>query len=215
LEFRGRLTKAQLSLSVSSLADRGFNVTPILSNENESNCGTANTISGCQLAMRNSAKSVKPLYFDDLGFGKFVASRSLAARAVSFFAHVLAVVFWGSKPKVTRIHAIHNVSTGAIVADKVTIRHRTKVQNPTGNMSENVPAASLSPSDEAVASDSCGCRPNPTPVRFLDFVPKAFGERGRKPLRSQVFRGNLWLHNQFLWLCRALGCFYNAEAFSF
>lgn len=55
--------------------------------------------------------------------------------------------------------------------------------------------------------------PEPAIVSNANLAPKTFLESRREALRVEGWIGRVVLHSEFGLLCRALGCFNNAEAF--
>jgi hypothetical protein len=129
----------------------------------------------------------------------------------SFFNRVSVVVSTGTKPKVVWVHARRVV---AEVKDTKALRNRTSVQNPASSMSADQ-FSSYSLRDRSVTKRLLRRIPNPTGFSFSHLLPKAIREVFGKSLRGQVSCCNLWAHNQFVWLCRALGCVNTVRAFSF
>lgn len=68
--------------------------------------------------------------------------------------------------------------------------------------------------DYPVTERQFAASPNPTGIRFNDLIPESLRERFGKPLRSQEFFSNLYLHFN-VWLIAVVGLLQQRRPFSF
>lgn len=128
----------------------------------------------------------------------------------ALFHHVLNIVLGIAKPKVIRVDTPRVV---ACVQHPHTEWNCTPINNPRCSMRAHRFVAAGS-GDPAVSLGSEMGTPKPTCVSLFNLGPKALRKRFGQSLRREVFRGKLWLHNQFIWLCHALGCSKHREGIS-
>jgi len=134
----------------------------------------------------------------------------------SLGSRISVVVSFGANKEMVGIDAKSIVSTGTIMAHAHPFGNGAFEDNPTGPIGSNGSKASFASPDRSVTTNKSGS-PQPTSIGatvFIHFGQKPFSERVGKALRGEVNRISIRLHNQFVWLCLALGCSFTARAFS-
>lgn len=152
-------------------------------------------------------------YYGNCPPGQFSVPVFFTGCYLTLYRSIKSILSHISKVKMGGIHAQLIITARTIMQHVLAFRNRTSIQNPRSSVCCFV-SASLTPSSNfPIRPLSCCC---PQPARFGLFylVPESFCKGFRKTLRSQIGRCNLWTHNQFVWLCRALGCANTVRAFS-
>lgn len=128
--------------------------------------------------------------------------------------HVIGVVHRGSQPKMVWRNTSRIISTRTVMANAQPARNWTPMDNPARAVSANGATPALLDLTITAAPD-IAC-PQPASVRagyFVNIPQKPAQERrGSNSLRREVSRISIGLHST---LCRALGCWFTARAFSF
>jgi hypothetical protein len=161
----------------------------------------------------------KSILFSDLnnnGIGKLrvIAINSRVNPVATLVKHVLSVLLVGSKKQMERITA-HSIV--ALVTHKKSIRNFHPGDRPRKSVCQPQFGSALK------ISILCGHRlpvgasiPSKWPAAFRSCYKNMRPEIGPCVRLNRVAsEGSLWLHNQFLWLCHALGCSFTARALSF
>lgn len=131
----------------------------------------------------------------------------------SFDMCVSNIVKVGSQPKVIGIDTKSVVSIGAIMADEHAFWNRATIQNPRRSVRSYLSGWSWACSHCSISGTFWFSNPQPARISFINSGPKPIWKRFGKSLREKVRFGNFWLHDKFVLLCRALGCFSSAEVF--
>lgn len=182
---------------------------PSLVSDDPVNGVCANAIS----AGKRASSSFGSANFSNLVPCELSQGASWAFAAFSFRNHIGHIFGMSSKPQMRRVYARSVVSSGAVVKNPQTGWNRTIVKYPRGHMASYSNSSSLS--DTPISCGIFSANPKPAGFSLLNFGQESPLERLGESLRNQILRGNLWVHNQFVWLCRALGCFSTAEVFLF
>ncbi len=172
----------------------------------------------CQSGSANSSNITIPqtgttmrLSFKRLPFQRPTVRFSFGCLALCF--SIQSILNIRAKIKVIWINAKLVVAPRAIVQNVHSIWNSAPVHNPRCSMRPNCGTSPSTSSHRTISGAVDASRPEPTSVRFSYPEPETVREVQRQPLRVKILRCNLDLHNQFIWLCRALGRFSAAEAF--
>lgn len=120
-----------------------------------------------------------------------------------------------SNPKMRRVYTKRIIPAWAVVKKLHSVGNCALHEYPCSTMGRSVLSANQPRTNHSISMAVFGGRPKPTRFGLFYLGPKPLWKRCRKTLRSQVFDRNLVLHNQYFWLCHALGCANNAEALSY
>lgn len=135
-------------------------------------------------------------------------------RCLMFVCSILGVIGVCSKVKMVGVYTRWIIPSWTVMKHMKTFRYWPSVQYPRGSMASNLNAMP-SRSDASIAIDVYTSAPNPTFSDYGYSGKESLWKGFRKTLRSKIIRFNVWLHNQFVWLCHALGCSFTARAFLF
>lgn len=127
--------------------------------------------------------------------------------------HIRSILSGRAKPKVVGIDTGRIVPTGTVVENQHGLRNWTTAEKPSGPMCSDALTGFVW-SNLSVSIGVKRSSPNPTGFSLFDFGPESFWKVGGKSLRGKIISRNVLLHNKFVLLCRALGCYHTAEAFS-
>lgn len=151
-------------------------------------------------------------YFSHVCPSKFTIPSIFSRRRLFFNPSVQTVFDVGSKVKVSWIDAKLIIRLRTIMKDVLSFRDWSTMKNPRCNMTPNSPTRMSLARHASIPSRITTCCPQPTDIGLFYFLQKSCLKRFGKTLRCQVLGCNIWLHNQFVWLCHALGCFSTAKA---
>lgn len=145
-------------------------------------------------------------------FGKFVkfVSFATATSRSALCNHVSHVVRVCPKPEMIWIGALGSV---ACVANAKSIRNVSVVNNPRGNVCFDCSMVSKTVDLPVSVRGSSG-HPKPAGIGLVYTFPKTFLEVVGKALRIKSGCIRFGMHIKRCLMCRALGCFCTAEAFS-
>ena len=155
--------------------------------------------------------SVKKPYFQNYLSSQFGKSVFLTNTTPSLGNHITGIVRVCSKKEMIWIN------TGPIVATvkhAKSIRNNASVDNPRYDMSADGAILSFPPRHSSISCLKRTSCPQPAIICFIYTIPKSFLKVLGKALRIPDLIRNVVLHSKTVLLCRALGCFSNAEAFS-
>ncbi len=145
---------------------------------------------------------------------QFVPGISLSKYAHSFIAHIGVIIRSVSKPQMFRINTLGTICFWTIMKHTKIIWNWATMKNPRSSMGTNQTRVSCPFLDRPISSFKQASSPKPTGFSFLNLCKESFRECGGEPLRFQILFSNVGLHNKLVLFCRALGCWFSAEAFS-
>ncbi len=126
--------------------------------------------------------------------------------------HIARIVGVSSKKKMVRVHARPIV---AAMKNAHAFRDNPIVNDPRNYVNTRGTVFSFPSTHAAISSRELASNPVPARFSFLDSIPKSVLKVFGKALCFAGFFGNVILHNKFVLLCRAPGCWFNAGASSF
>lgn len=172
----------------------------------------------------NDSRRVKLAYLFDLGFGKAAYSMwKLLPIGSSFIYAISNILKLCSGIKMLR-------SNARWIIAKVNYRRGitcqwSTMQDPRNPMGQFGTHARRSSPDRSISTFKYLSGPYPAFTKlwtvfwnrsvFVYFGPEPIWKCFAKTLRGEILGRNVWLHNKFVLLCRALGCSFTARAFSF
>ncbi len=133
----------------------------------------------------------------------------------AFISRILIIIVPRSKEQVVRVNTCPVVTSGAVVAHTHSFWNRTPKQNPRCAVGKDSASVFTANANASIAVNQ-GRYPNPAPngaTGEINLSHEPFGKGQGKTLRSEIIGISIWLHNQFVWLCHALGCSFTARAF--
>lgn len=164
------------------------------------NCHFRNAVFGCH------CNSVAALFLPSISDFTSLFNRQFhgALSALNYGVHHVFVNI--SKLQMQWVHTGRVVSSWAIMQNVRSFWNWTNKENPRSTMGIYKLFVHAR-SKMAISNGVSWMSKNPTSVGIAKFYlsEKPFGEAFRKSLRSQIIRVSVWLHNQFIWLCRAPG----------